>query len=188
MTVLLELEGLVAGYRRPVAGPLTLTLAEGEVIGLWGTNGSGKTTLLRAITGAARVFGGCIRRSEGLTLIHHAQQGPALDGIPLTGQELCRIAGASAAPPAPLDGWSVGRLDALSGGQRQLLRVWACLSGTARLLLLDEPTNNLDPQALDLLARLLSEQRPGRGVLLISHERAFLERVCNRIENLTTWH
>lgn len=72
------------------------------------------------------------------------------------------------------------RLDLLSGGQRQFFPVRASLAA-ADLVLLDEPTNNLAPLAKTALAEALRSLGPDRGVLLVSHERDFLDRVGHRI-------
>jgi len=60
---MIELDGVCAGYARPVVGPVNLAVQPGEVVGLAGGNGVGKSTLLKAITGQARIFSGQIRRT-----------------------------------------------------------------------------------------------------------------------------
>ena len=185
--VLLHLKDLVAGYAAPVVGPVSCRLQAGEVVGLWGANGSGKSTLLNAVAGAARVFSGRIERAPGLTLDYQEQRPVRLPIMPLTGRDLLRCAGVAAdqRPPGSLGETLNRRLDRLSGGQYQLLSVWAALAGTADLVLLDEPTNNLDPAHERLLAQVLTEPRAvggeRRAVLLVSHERAFLEDACTRV-------
>lgn len=178
---LLQARGLVAGYGRPVVGPVSFTVAPGEVVGLWGANGSGKSTLLRAITGTARVFDGRLERRPGLTVAWLAQQPVRLEEMPLNGRDYLRYAGAQDTPPGRLVGWLDRRMDALSGGQFQLLAAWSALGGRADLVLLDEPTNNLDPEGEAMLAHILDKEREGRAVLLVSHERAFLEAACSRV-------
>lgn len=187
MVCLLEVDGLRAGYERPVVGPLTFEIRPGEVLGLWGANGSGKSTLLNAIARGARIFSGEIRRAPGLTLAYQEQRPVRLDAMPLTGRDLLRAAGADGdqAPPtlAPL---LRQRIDRLSGGQYQLLCAWCALSASADLVLLDEPTNNLDPETESLLARALAShplasQGGRRAVLVVSHEAAFLQAACSRV-------
>ena len=184
---LLRLEDLVAGYTAPVVGPVSFSIQAGEVLGLWGANGSGKSTLLNAIAEAARIFSGRIERAPGLTLDYQEQRPVRLPAMPLTGRDLLRCAGAvgDRRPPGSLGELLDRRLDRLSGGQFQLLSVWAALAGTADLVLLDEPTNNLDPEHERLLAAILSKPRVDggerRAVLLVSHERAFLEDACTRV-------
>lgn len=179
---LLTLTGLTAGWDRPVVGPLSLEVHGGEVIGLWGPNGCGKSTLLAAIADGARVFAGSIRRALRLTLAVQSQHPVRVAPLPLTGRDLLRAAGADVGRlPSSLSGTLRRRVDRLSGGQYQLLCVWAALTGGADLVLLDEPTNNLDPDHESLLAEMLKGQSADRAVLLVSHEQTFLEHVCSRV-------
>ena len=125
---LLRVEGLVAGYSRPVVGPFSFSVAFGEVVGLWGANGTGMSTVLNAIGHGARVFAGSVKRAPGLTLAYQEQQPVRLPVMPLTGNDIMRAAGAEGreAPPA-VAAISNRRIDALSGGQYQLLCVWTAL-------------------------------------------------------------
>jgi len=180
---LLEFDSVVAGYKTPVVGPVSFTVAAGEIVGLAGPNGSGKSTLLGAAMGATRVFSGTVRRREGLRVAVQAQVPSRLDEMPVTGVEILRITGAHRreAPP-PVRPLLPMRLDRLSGGQYQLLNVWACLGCGAELILLDEPTNNMDPGVESSLADLLLASRSeARGLLVISHEHDFLEKICTRL-------
>lgn len=189
---LLRATELLAGHDRPVVGPLSFALGPGEVLGLWGPNGSGKSTLLDAITDSARVFSGSVQRAPGLTLAYQEQRPVRLPAMPLTGRDLLRLAGmerpaapaAAPSPPASLQTLLGRRVDTLSGGQYQLLCVWAVLAGPADLVLLDEPTNNLDPDHEALLGDMLAGQRGRRAVLLVSHERGFLDTACSRVLEL----
>jgi ATPase subunit of ABC transporter with duplicated ATPase domains len=180
---LLTVDALVAGYTEPVVGPVSFVLARGEIVGLAGANGSGKTTLLNAIIGTARTFSGHIEcdRSAGVSVL--TQFPVRLPEMPLIGSELLRVAGASGrSVPVSLRPLIDTRLDRLSGGQYQLLQVWACLGSSAGLVLLDEPTNNMDPKAVASLGQLLLESRErGQGVLVISHEESLLQRVCSQV-------
>jgi len=177
-----EVIDLVAGYDRPVVGPLSFNLAPGRVLGLSGPNGAGKSTLLAALIGAARIFGGSIRRPPGLRIAFQRQHPPQAHGLPLTGRELLELA---AAPCAGLPEWLTPaldrRLDALSGGQRQFLHHWATLMSPADAVLLDEPTNNMDPVGMTELRKAIRGRAPNTAIALISHERDFLESVCDRI-------
>ncbi len=182
MRPVLEVSQLVAGYSEPVVGPLSLALTPGEVLGLWGPNGSGKSTLLQALTGGARVFDGRILRRPGLRLAYQAQHPVRLPEMPIRGDEFLRVMDATRETPHPrLRPWLDRRLDRLSGGQFQLLCIWACLTGDADLVMLDEPTNNLDPESESILADMLQQESAQRAVLLVSHERDFIDRACSRI-------
>jgi ATPase subunit of ABC transporter with duplicated ATPase domains len=179
---LLRVQGLTAGYRRPVVGPLSFEIHAGEIVGLWGANGTGKSTLLKAIARGGRVFSGRVQRAPGLRLAYQEQHPVRLLAMPLTGLDLLRAAGGHrVAVPGPIAPLLGRRLDRLSGGQYQLLSVWCALAAPSDLVLLDEPTNNLDPEAEALLATLLRAQPGRRAALVVSHERAFLASACARV-------
>lgn len=89
-TPLLTAKGLVAGYTKPVIGPLSFSIRPGEVVGLWGANGCGKSTLLRAIGGQARIFEGQLEQKPGSTLGWQLQQPVRLDEMPLNGHDYLR--------------------------------------------------------------------------------------------------
>lgn len=173
---------LVAGYDRPVVGPVSFRLSPGRVLGLSGPNGAGKSTLLAALVGAARVFAGRIERTPGLKIAFQGQHPPPARGLPLTGRELLALA---AAPCAGLPDWLMPaldrRLDALSGGQRQFLHHWATFMSPAEAVLLDEPTNNMDPDGIAELMKAIRARASTTAIALISHEREFLAAVCDEV-------
>ena len=178
----IELDRLEAGYDRAVVGPLSLTLGAGEIVALWGPNGSGKTTVMNAIGGGAHVFAGEVRKRPGLRVSHQHQNPLSLRDIPLSGSELLALTRSDAAAmPAALQPLLARRLSELSGGQLQLLQVWACLTAPVDMVMLDEPTNNVDTAGVDLLRQVIAEARDGRGVLLVSHDRRFVEALGARI-------
>ncbi len=179
---LISVDQLVAGYTRPVVGPVSFAVRPGEICGLGGANGTGKSTLLKAITGIARSFSGRIQRLPGLTLAHQWQRPELPPELALLGRELYALLGADPqSPPAFIKPLLEKPLYAMSGGQFQLLQTFACLCSPARLVLMDEPTNNLDGQALEALSTILHALAPDRAVLLVSHESTFLERHCTSI-------
>jgi ABC-type Mn2+/Zn2+ transport system ATPase subunit len=172
----------VAGYVRPVVGPLSFTLAQGEVVALTGANGSGKTTVLNALIGTARMFGGRVEcdRSKGVAVL---RQFPVhLKEMPILGSEFLSITGATTRPlPPAIRSLLDVRVDRLSGGQYQLLTVWACLGSPAALVMLDEPTNNMDPSTVAAVADMLNAAAAaGQGVLVISHDAPLLAGIASR--------
>jgi ATPase subunit of ABC transporter with duplicated ATPase domains len=178
---LLTYRDVVAGYASPVVGPVSFDLREGDVLGLAGPNGCGKSTLIGALTGSSRLFSGEVVRREGLTIAYQRQRPVRETDVPLRSDELLRLTGAAAEPPPSLRPLLGKRVDRLSGGQFQLLTVWACLGGEARLVVLDEPTNNMDPAAVEALKDLLHATRSDRAVLVVTHDPRFLESVSARV-------
>ena len=183
MNVLLRTEQLVVGWQQPATQPLDLIVAAGEIVGLTGPNGVGKSTLLAAIAGRARVFSGRIEQRPGLGLALQTQDVPPVVGMPLAGRELLALTGAGAdGLPAWLADRLDIRLDRLSGGQRHYLTLWAILQAPADLVLLDEPTNNLDVAGVAHLTEHLRDRAAaGAGILVVSHDTAFVDVVCDRV-------
>jgi ATPase subunit of ABC transporter with duplicated ATPase domains len=183
VSFLLRAENLVAGWQQPATQGLDLSVAAGEIVGLTGPNGVGKSTFLAAIAGRAQVFSGRIEQRPGLRLALQAQEVPPVVGMPLSGRELLALTGAT---PEGLPAWLAERLDSrldrLSGGQRHYLTLWAILQAPADLILLDEPTNNLDVAGVaHLTAHLRDRAAAGAGLLVVSHDTAFVEAVCDRV-------
>jgi ATPase subunit of ABC transporter with duplicated ATPase domains len=186
MTVLLRAQGLVAGWQQPATRALDLAIAAGEVVGLTGPNGVGKSTVLAAIAGRATIFAGRLERAPGLRLGLQTQDVPPVVGLPISGRELLALTGATSSGLPP---WLAERLDTrldrLSGGQRHYLTLWAVLQAPADLVLLDEPTNNLDQAGVaHLTAHLCERAENGSGLLVVSHDAAFVEAVCDRVIEL----
>lgn len=183
MNVLLRAEKLVAGWQQAATQPLDLSVGAGEIVGLTGPNGVGKSTLLAAFAGRAKVFSGRIEQLPGVRLTLQAQEVPPVVGMPLSGRELLALTGAS---PKGLPVWLADRLDSrldrLSGGQRHYLTLWAILQAPADLVLLDEPTNHLDVAGVaHLTAHLRDRAAAGAGLLVVSHDTAFVDAVCDRV-------
>jgi ATPase subunit of ABC transporter with duplicated ATPase domains len=186
MNILLRAQGLVAGWQQPATRALDLAIAAGEVVGLTGPNGVGKSTVLAAIAGRANIFAGRLERAPGIRLGLQTQDVPPVVGMPISGRELLALTGATASglPPWLAERLDV-RLDRLSGGQRHYLTLWAVLQAPADLLLLDEPTNNLDQAGVaHLTAHLRERAENGSGLLVVSHDAAFVAAVCDRVIEL----
>lgn len=190
MSFLLRAEKLVVGWEQPATQPLDLSLAAGEIVGLTGPNGVGKSTLLAAFAGRARVFSGRFEQQPGLRLSLQKQDVPPVVGMPLSGRELLALTGAT---PDGLPAWLTNRLDLrldrLSGGQRHYLTLWAVLQAPADLIFLDEPTNNLDVAGVAHLTEHLRERAAaGAGMIVVSHDTAFVAAVCDRVIALEGVH
>ncbi|HET8731923.1 MAG TPA: ATP-binding cassette domain-containing protein [Moraxellaceae bacterium] len=187
--MLLTVSDLVVGYSTPVLGPLSFSLPPGRALGIVGANGCGKSTLLKSFYGQARIFSGEIVRDTGVTFACQQQHPVRLDQVPLSVRDYLRLLDAEDEPlPTRLSALVDRRIDTLSGGQYQLLAVWACLASPAQVALLDEPTNNLDPDGVTLLTGWLRKRRPGHSLLLISHDAEFMEAVCDERIDVTARH
>ncbi len=173
----------MAGWQRPATRPLDLCLSAGEIVGLTGPNGVGKSTVLAALAGRATVFSGRVEQQPGIRLALQTQEIPPVDGLPLSGRELLALTSASAEGLPPWLAERIDRrLDGLSGGQRHYLALWAILQAPADLVLLDEPTNNLDAAGVaHLTAHLHDRAEAGAGIVVVSHDAAFVDAVCDRV-------
>ncbi len=190
MTAIVTAQGVDKsfGLRRVLSG-VSFALHEGDRVGLVGVNGSGKTTLLRLLVGASpedAPDAGLITRQRGLT-IEYVSQEPRLDpartveavardGLTVEDHELHKLAAALELPPL---GSIVGQL---SIGERRRVALARALLAKPALLALDEPTNHLDARTTAWLEDRLRE-RSGT-LLLVTHDRYFLDRVATRIIEL----
>ncbi len=177
---------------RTILDRATWRLAPGERTGVVGVNGSGKSTLLRAVAGEVPLAAG--KRKVGVTvrLAYLSQEVRELEPyagwrvieavedvrthIQLGGKEV------SASQLAKRLGFSGGRQQTrvgdLSGGERRRLQLLRLLMGEPNVLLLDEPTNDLDIETLTSLEDILDGW--AGTLLVVSHDRYLLERVCDR--------
>ncbi len=173
---------------RVIVADLTLRVLRGDRLGIMGPNGAGKTTLLRLLTGGDPPDGGRVTLGTNLQPVTLDQQRAALDPArslqdTLTGGDgdQVEVAGQKRHVVGYMKDFlfkpeqartPVGKL---SGGERGRLLLACAMARPSNLLILDEPTNDLDLETLDLLQEMLSEY-PGT-VLLVSHDRDFLDRV-----------
>ena len=174
---------------------VTLGIEDGLRVGVLGPNGAGKSTLLAALAGVREVDGGRVTRAGGTRVAMLRQA----DDLP--GDTTVRRAVHGGAPehewasdPAVRDihAGLLADIDpgagvaALSGGQRRRVALAAVLTRPADVLLLDEPTNHLDVEGVDWLARHLNARLAGRradagALVVVTHDRWFLDAVCTRV-------
>lgn len=196
MAIQLSCQNLSKTYgARPLFEGLSFGLFEGERTGLIGPNGAGKSTLLKILAGIESPDGGELALRRGLNIRYLAQQDrfededngstvyeeltQALQGLGLEDYEIM-IRVEEGLASTGLDGDQ--RVDRLSGGWRKRLAILAQVLCEPDLLLLDEPTNHLDLEGVLWLERLMADVR--FSFLVITHDRRFLESVCNRVIEL----
>ena len=179
MTILVDLQRVrLRGADRSVLDDLSLTVSDGERIGVVGINGTGKTALRRIVAGTLAPDGGEIRRGRDVR-VGVLEQEPVL---PVT--SVREALGHGWQVDAALDRLDMlGFVDAstteLSGGQRKRVALARLFAQPTDLLILDEPTNHLDLNAIRWLEQHLLEFRG--GVVLVSHDRFLLDQVTTRM-------
>ncbi|HPF36743.1 MAG TPA: ABC-F family ATP-binding cassette domain-containing protein, partial [Candidatus Krumholzibacteria bacterium] len=184
----LEAEGLRKAYGPvPLFADVTFRVGRGEKVGVVGPNGCGKSTLLKILAGDVLPDAGRVQWGHQIDLGHYDQQ---LRSVKDTNTVLEEVA--DCWPGATLGelrsfagafGFGAEMIDrvvgALSGGERGRLALMRLIRGGHNTLLLDEPTNHLDAVTCEALEEGL---RGFDGTLVVvSHDRRFLDRVCDRI-------
>ncbi|MGC9335171.1 MAG: ribosomal protection-like ABC-F family protein, partial [Anaerolineae bacterium] len=161
----------------------------GERVGLLGPNGAGKSVLFRCILGSDPPSGGVVKIGPSVRIGYYAQEHETLDPGRTILEEIRRVR-----PMYEDEGVRFlarfifpyrmvhKRVRDLSGGERSRLQLAKLMLSDANFLLLDEPTNNLDLPSCEVLENALDEFEG--TIVVISHDRYFLDRVVNRIVEL----
>jgi ATP-binding cassette subfamily F protein uup len=200
MSLITLLDAHLAYGDRPLLDGAQLSVRAGERVGLIGRNGTGKSSLLRVIAGHAHLDEGEIQRRDSMR-ITFVEQEPALPESPTLRESL--LARAAQEPnAADLDAdererWRMEtrlsefmqRFDldperapaTSSGGERKRAALALALTLQPDVLLLDEPTNHLDIEGIEKLEELLLKVPAS---IVITHDRAFLDRITTRIVEL----
>lgn len=196
----LQIEALTKSYGdRMLFADITFGIDEGDKIGLIAKNGSGKSTLLKIIAAQEDADSGKITFRNDLRVAYLPQ-------IPDFGTSVTiRDVMSQHAPTDLVDHddyvarlertlqqLGISNLDAtvdkLSGGEKKRIAIAQAVVDSPELLILDEPTNHLDIDAIEWLESYLSRSRV--ALLMVTHDRYFLDRVCNKIieiDNCTTY-
>lgn len=193
---LITVEHLSKSYtERLLFDDAALSIAEGEKVGLLGINGTGKSTLLKILAGLEEPDEGLVVRrrnlytrylpqmpefKEGDTVLESIMRDNETETRRSSGEEM------QAEAKSMLNEFGIrehdAKMETLSGGQRKKVALASVLISRAELLILDEPTNHLDSAMTDWLEEYL---RGCRGaVLMITHDRYFLDSVVKRIVEL----
>jgi ABC transport system ATP-binding/permease protein len=186
--LVLEARGIAKRLgERTLFEDLSLTVLRGDKIGLIGANGSGKTTLLQVLLKTLEPDRGDVRHGTRLDIAYFDQLRATLDESATVaanvtgGRDTVLVNGRERHIHSYLSDFLFtpaqvrGPISALSGGERNRLLLARLFTRSANLLVLDEPTNDLDLETLELLEELLTGF--AGTVLLVSHDRAFLDQV-----------
>ena len=199
--ILLSAEKVYKGYsERQLLDGCSLAIGEGEKIGLIGINGTGKSTLLKVMAGIDPPDSGIVTRAGGVR-VAYLPQNPLFDGETTVLQQVMkgvaideeRAKDAKVIQQADeyqcksiLNQLGLGdyeqKIAQLSGGQKRRVALACALAAEAEVLILDEPTNHIDSEMVDWLEGYL--KRFQGALLMVTHDRYFLERVVNRIVEL----
>lgn len=176
---------------RVLLDDVSLGLASGDVVGVVGRNGDGKTTLLSILTGRLEPDAGAVIRASGASIGFLSQtdelNAEATVRDEIVGGEPDHVWAANPVTRGIVEHLLAdvslqARVSDLSGGERRRVAIVALLLSGDDLLVLDEPTNHLDVEAVAWLAQHLNElQRSGTAMLVVSHDRWFLDAVCTRM-------
>jgi ATP-binding cassette subfamily F protein uup len=187
-----ELEGISKSFAgRPVVNDLSLNLMRGDHLGLIGPNGAGKSTILKLILGTLEPDAGKRRLGTQLQVAYFDQMREQLDPEKTVaetispGSEWVEIGGERKHVMSYLGDFlfpprrAQSPVRMLSGGERNRLLLARLFARPANLLVLDEPTNDLDIESLELLEDTLQSYKG--TLLLVSHDRAFLDNVATQV-------
>lgn len=174
----------------PILDEVSLSVGEGELIGLVGPNGCGKTTFLELLTGLRRPDAGEVTLPTDDRSVAYLPQSPAFRSG-FTARETINfyteLADIETDPEEFLERVGLShvadrRVEALSGGMTRLLGLAQALIGEPPVVMLDEPTSGLDPDMSDRIFDLMMELTAEDQVLLIaSHDLSGLEKHANRV-------
>ncbi|NJN45152.1 MAG: ABC-F family ATP-binding cassette domain-containing protein [Candidatus Competibacteraceae bacterium] len=180
------------GFERPLLGPLDVVIPKGVRWAITGPNGCGKSLFLRGLIDSAVIHSGLVARPRPIRANLLAQEHPRPRPWPLSGWDWFSAMGARPPELSSVRDLLSRRLDRLSGGQWQLLRLAAAVAtphddGSGdRLVLLDEPGNHLDSNVRTDAMKLIADTAPGNTLLLASHDVAFADAIGAEIVPLAT--
>jgi ATP-binding cassette subfamily F protein uup len=192
-TLVVEADRIAKSYDgRIIVNDFSTRIQRGDRIGIVGPNGSGKTTLINLLTGALAPDAGSVRLGANLAMATLDQHRESLDpnetvAAALTGGrgDTVMVGGQAKHVVGYMRDFLFAPeqartpLGVLSGGERGRLMLARALAKPSNVLVLDEPTNDLDLETLDVLEEMLGDY--AGTVLLISHDRDFLDRVVNAV-------
>ena len=193
MAAILSAEHITKAYTlKKLLTDVTLYIGEHDRIGVVGINGTGKSTLLKILAGIEEPDSGTVMRKNGLR-VSFLPQMPDYSVERTAVEQVLFDAPKDVGAPDEyeaktlLSQFGISDFEAdvrtLSGGQKKRVALAAALIRPVDLLLLDEPTNHIDAPTIALLEEKLGKYRG--ALMMVTHDRYFLDRVCNRIAELS---
>lgn len=187
--VLLVGENLTKSYtERKLFDNMGFTVESGNKIGIIGLNGAGKTTLLRIIAGEETLDGGQIVKARGLSIGYLPQNPILAEDHTILEQVMAGVTGDAKEYECKMILTKLELYDydtkigTLSGGQKKRVALASALIHDVDLLILDEPTNHIDNSMVTWLENFLAQYKG--ALLMVTHDRYFLDRVTNCIWEL----
>ncbi|ABA05407.1 ABC transporter, ATPase subunit [Nitrobacter winogradskyi Nb-255] len=191
--LVIEAKGISKRYgERTIVDGFSIRIQRGDRIGIVGPNGAGKTTLINMLTGADTPDSGAIRLGANIEMATLDQHRESLDPKSTLTEALTggrgdhvMVGGKPKHVVSYMKDFLFAQeqmrtpLEVLSGGERGRLMLARALAKPSNLLVLDEPTNDLDLETLDVLEDMLGDYEG--TVILISHDRDFLDRVVTSV-------
>ncbi len=177
---------------RKVFDETSFYMEEGEKVGVIGINGTGKSTLLKVIAGFEEVDEGKVIRATGKVIRYLSQipefepEKTVIESVLYDNRDQTELWNKESDAKTMLTTLGITnftqKMGELSGGQRKRIALVGALLAPADILLLDEPTNHLDQEMADWLEDYL--KRSKKSLIMVTHDRYFLDSVCNRIVEL----
>lgn len=191
--MLLSAEHISKNYgMKQLLQDVSMYLNEGDRVGIIGINGTGKSTLLKIIAGLEPPDEGSVAANPNIQFSYLPQNPPIKDdytvleqvfaAFPAQFRDLNEYEAKSMLTRLGITDYDA-KMNTLSGGQRKRVALATALIHPSDILILDEPTNHLDSEMVTWLEQRLS--RFSGGLVMITHDRYFLERVVNRIVELS---
>ncbi len=191
--LVIEAKGISKAYGdRKIVENFSIRVRRGDRVGIVGPNGAGKTTLVNLLTGADAPDNGSLRLGANIEMATLDQHRESLDPKSTLAEALTggrgdhvMVGGKPKHVVSYMEDFLFAReqmrtpLEVLSGGERGRLMLARALAKPSNLLVLDEPTNDLDLETLDVLEEMLGDYEG--TVILISHDRDFLDRVVTSV-------
>lgn len=190
-----EAEGISKSFGdKPIIKNFSTRILRGDRVGIIGPNGAGKTTLLNLLTGKLEPDSGTVRLGTNLETVTLDQKRESLpagtslkDALTGGGKDMIMVGDTQRHVISYMKDFLFSPeqagtpIDELSGGEKGRLMLARALAKPSNLLILDEPTNDLDLETLDLLQEMLGAYQG--TVLLVSHDRDFLDRLVTSVIN-----